>query len=375
MRKLPAALAISAAVHGGVVVWLQTRPHDKTESARQVRRTTVEVVPAPAAEPPPTEITLLDDDTVARLERGTSKPGSRGKNRQQVASSSRATSRGTTTETAPPGNSPPGNAPPSRNPLMTMRHPTIENGPSAAFWEKFEANTKPLQPKDIAGEQRDDEIATAEAHLNNPRWIANASPADVAAEREQLVRKRYEKSTSDLQPDGDGMKTERHTFKTKFNPDGTVASIKDKPNVRPHGAGLEFDATDALMRSKGIDPYSSEKLKVLDDTREERYEIGKRYRSQQLAQSRSLVQQNLERLWAMTTNLAARKQGLFELWDDCAESGSAELVAGGSAARAQVVGFIRSKLPAGSASAYTADELARFNKHRKSSTPFAPYEG
>lgn len=44
------------------------------------------------------------------------------------------------------------------------------------------------------------------------------------------------------------------------------------------------------------------------------------------------------------------------------------------AACAQVIGFIRSRLPAGSESAYTADELARFNKQRKSRSPFSPYD-
>jgi hypothetical protein len=40
-----------------------------------------------------------------------------------------------------------------------------------------------------------------------------------------------------------------------------------------------------------------------------------------------------------------------------------------------VLGFIRSKLPAGTTEAFTAAELAHFNKQRKSQTAFAPYEG
>jgi hypothetical protein len=113
---------------------------------------------------------------------------------------------------------------------------------------------------------------------------------------------------------------------------------------------------------------------VLDETRDERVAIGNRYRKQQLAQSKQLVQRNLDRLWASTSDLAARKQGLFELWDDCAETGSEELVAGGTAARTHVIGFIRSKLPAGSTDAFTQTELVHFNKQRKSRATFAPYE-
>ncbi|HEY5948879.1 MAG TPA: hypothetical protein VIV40_25485, partial [Kofleriaceae bacterium] len=238
------------------------------------------------------------------------------------------------------------------------------------------ANTKPLKPKDVAGEQLSDEIATAEGHLGNPKWIANASADEVAAERGKLVQKRYEKSTAELQPDGQGTKADHHTFRAKFNPDGTIASLDDKRNLRANKIPLsgEFDVTDAMMRRHGIDPYSSYKLKVLDDTREERAAIGKRYRTQQLAQSKQLMQKNLERLWSVAQDLAARKQGLFELWDDCAEAGSAELIAGGASARAHVIGFIRSKLPAGSTQAFTADELARFNKQRRSHATFSPYE-
>ena len=35
---------------------------------------------------------------------------------------------------------------------MTMRHPKLEHGPSSDFWARFAANTKPLQPNEIAGE-------------------------------------------------------------------------------------------------------------------------------------------------------------------------------------------------------------------------------
>jgi hypothetical protein len=197
----------------------------------------------------------------------------------------------------------------------------------------------------------------------------------VRAEREKLVAKKYVQDSAELLPDGAGTKAEHHTFNARFSPDGTVARIDDKPNVRVHGLTGEFDVTDAMMRRHGQDPYASYKLKVLDETRDERAAIGKRYRTQQLAQSRQLMQRNLERLWASTPDLAARKQGLFELWDDCAETGSDELVAGGTSARKHLIGFVQSKLPAGSANAFTADELARFNKQRKSHAKFQPYAG
>jgi hypothetical protein len=367
---MPTALVISAVVHGAAVAWVQSRQAPKLEPEQPVIVEVIDIVPAPAAEAVPTEVTLLDDNTVVSAAPVASSASHtrRGKTKHAIVASQT-----TITETAPP---PVETAPPPQSKLMTMRHPKLENGPSSEFWAKFEANTKPLKPKEIAGEQLSDEIASAEQHLKNPRWIANASAEKVAAERGKLIEKRYEQSAAELQPDGTGTKADHHTFRTKFNGDGTVASMKDKRNLRANKIPIsgEFDITDAMMRSQGIDPYASYKLKVLDETRDERVAIGKRYRTQQLAQSGQLMQRNLERLWSSTPDLAARKRGLFELWDECAESGTEELIVAGAAARAHVLGFIRSKLPAGSTEAFTHTELAHFNKQRKSQAPFAPYE-
>jgi hypothetical protein len=110
---------------------------------------------------------------------------------------------------------------------------------------------------------------------------------------------------------------------------------------------------------------------MLDDTREERYEIGKQYKKQQLAQSGMIALKNLNYLWAKTTDTAERKEALFEMWDECAETGSEELVAGGVSARKMVVGFIRGHMVG--ALAYTAADLTAFNAKKKSSAPFDPY--
>lgn len=136
-----------------------------------------------------------------------------------------------------------------------------------------------------------------------------------------------------------------------------------------------FDVTDGLMRKFGVgDPYASKKLAFLDATRDERAQIGARYRAGQLAQTDILVRKNLDALWAGVSDPAARKQALFELWDEVVESGDPKLVEAGAAARRQIVGFIRARLPAGSAQAFTAAELAALNSKRQSKQPFAPYE-
>ncbi len=134
-----------------------------------------------------------------------------------------------------------------------------------------------------------------------------------------------------------------------------------------------FDISDALMRGHGIDPYASKKLKFLDSTRGERVLIGMRHRTGQLAMAPEIMKRNLDRLWATVADPAERRETLFELWDECAETGTEELVTAGQAARTLVVGWIRARLPAGLPAAYTADELAAVNRRRSSKAAFAPY--
>ena len=136
-----------------------------------------------------------------------------------------------------------------------------------------------------------------------------------------------------------------------------------------------FDTTDWMMRRHGQDPYASKKLAFLDATRDERVQIGNRHRAEQLTHATQLMQHNLDALWAATEDLAARKRALFELWDECAETGDPDLVAGGQAARRLVIGAIRARLPAGSALAFTPAELAAFAREKQSKATFQPYEG
>ena len=356
MRVLTAALAISAALHGGAIAWVQTRPTQDTETMPSVTQPSVEIVPAPAAEPPPMIVALLDDHTVVPTGRSASRDRHTKVSAHAVSTGAQtnavemATAPAATTVLTPPIAEPP----PTRSRLMTMRQPQLDKVPTGDFTDRFLRNSRPLAPKDVRTEQLQDDLANAEGLL-------------------AALGMRDELNNRELKPDGTGTNSEHKTFRIKVAADGT-AKIHDKANVQREGLlSGSFDVSDAMMRKKGIDPYASYKLKVLDETRDERVAIGKRYRTQQLGKSKQLVQANLERLWAMSPELAARKQGLFELWDDCAEAGPNELVAGGAAAREHVLGFIRSKLPAGSAEAFTAAELERFNRRRKSSATFSPY--
>jgi hypothetical protein len=369
VRALPVTLALSAALHGAAIAWV-SRPGEDREVLTAVGRDPVEMLPATAVEPEPLIVALLEDhraDSSPSRARSTTAPTTVGRHTiSRQPAGVRAPEAPPVSPTEPATSGAPGSD------RMTMRRPALDTRPGDDFVERFLANSRPLPAHELAVEQLADDIRTSRDRLANPRWVHNASAEQLAGERQRLAALRHEHANRELQPDGDGARADHMTFTMRVAADGS-ARITDKPNIQPEGLGARFDATDALMRHKGMDPYASYKLKVLDQTRDERVAMGKRHRTQELARSHMHVQANLARLWASTQDLAARKQGLFELWDDCAEHGSDELVAGGRAARAHVVGFIRSKLPAGSAVAFTAGELAQLNRQRRSREVFAPY--
>jgi hypothetical protein len=149
-----------------------------------------------------------------------------------------------------------------------------------------------------------------------------------------------------------------------------------RERTRPRGGGGLFgtilggpmDITSWLHRKFIGDPYASRKLKLLDETFDERVEMGVAHRAQQQLRSGEYMQRNLERLWATERNPLARKAALFEMWDECEEDEA------GLRARSIVIGWIRKYLPAGSPDAYTADEITTLQAHCTSSRPFAPYE-
>ncbi len=135
-----------------------------------------------------------------------------------------------------------------------------------------------------------------------------------------------------------------------------------------------LDLTALLMRATGVgDAYASRKLKLLDDTRDERVALGTQHRAEDLARSAEMMQKNLEALWRATADPAERRDALFVLWDECGE-GDGPVGEAGERARKMVIGWIRAKLPAGSPDAFTPDEIARRSAHRRSTQPFVPYE-
>ncbi|HEY5948734.1 MAG TPA: hypothetical protein VIV40_24755 [Kofleriaceae bacterium] len=145
------------------------------------------------------------------------------------------------------------------------------------------------------------------------------------------------------------------------------ARVRERKKVEGGILGGFADITAYLHRKYVGDPYASRKLKLLDDTRDERVAMGTAHRAQQAVRSAEFMTRNLQALWAREPSPIARRAALFELWDECGEDDP------GVRARAVVIGWIRTHLPAGSADAYTADELTALQARRTSSASFAPY--
>lgn len=157
-------------------------------------------------------------------------------------------------------------------------------------------------------------------------------------------------------------------------------AVDDDEEQRKHSStvpiiGGSFDLSDWAMRAAGRDPYWAAKLAFLDRTREARIGMATTHRAELLRNVPTIVRDHLTRAWAEPgLSPAQRRRALFELWDECAESGDDALVEAATSARTAVIGFIRGHLPAGSADAYSEAELAALNRGRQSRQPFAPYQ-
>lgn len=368
MRALHAAVLVSVVAHvASLAIIAVLRDASRTPAASSdPPAPRIDLITQPA-DRAPIDVVILDAPSTRATERELSRASPLDQRRAAISTRRGATASGSAETTAPPE---PGK--PRGTSLMTMRRPEKPGmrGLSSKFVDDFLARSKPLEPiPDIPGARIDTEIADIQASLRNPNL------ADRTGYRFALAALRAERAKLELKTEGGGRwKAEKETFKAAVDPDGKV-HLTDKPNVTaiitPIGISGKFDATDALMRGAGIDPYAREKLKLLDRTRDQRAAIGSAHKSQQLAKSTQIMQRNLEYLWAHVLDTPARKAGLFELWDECTETGDRELVAGGSAARKLVIGFIRARLTG--ADAYTAAELARLNRTRQSKAVFAPY--
>ena len=389
VRKLPAAVAISAAIHVVAVLYLGSR-NLGDELAPEPELTPVEPVEAARALPvesPPIDLVLFDPAPTAapeiepprRTRPDRSAPALAAIETPLAGSVHDAQDRHDADDTR-------------RNPWMTMRRLDLAGPAATARWDDL------VHPP--AGTTPEHEATSGILKSSGGGTSRHEQPA-ASGSRDTLDRLEDGRFAINVDDDGSLHFEDGKSFNVHF----AIPNLKEigrgiaiwyesetanmalanliqvVPGANGRGAGVVvpiiaggFDTTDWLMRSRGQDPYASAKLHVLDASRDERAQLHAQHRDWQLGQSTVLVQRSLDDLWATVADPAARKQALFELWDDCAELGDAALVEGARAARLLIVGFIRARLPAGGPDAYTTAELAVCNRARRSTATFAPYE-
>jgi hypothetical protein len=184
-------------------------------------------------------------------------------------------------------------------------------------------------------------------------------------------------------PAGGGRyKKKRPQFKADIASDGQVKfhdneRWDDELYADPHeGVGYRavFDITDELMRMHGDDPYWAEKLRFLNETREERDGMALVARAERVRQAIGRLPEVLDAIWNESRwTVPYRRQLLFDLWDECVDDGPEDLVQAALQARLTIEAFVRENLPRGSDAAFTDDELTRLNASRSSRREFRPY--
>ena len=378
MRELPVTLALSLAVHGVVAAAFILLAED--EPRRGLARSMPVLELTSPVEDVPVEVALLPDDTVNRdvtgeLVASLAAPPTAGR-RPGPARAALATGRPAPAEVpAAPAAPPP--PPPPRRSLFGMRSGpdlVVKQGGqlSDAQIEAMVNGTMPTKVANLPGAQASADLDAVNAKLQNGRWVDGADPETVTGARYARVAAREALANEELVAQADGTyRSKRPAYAAKVDRDGKVHFTDDKNLKIESPLSASFDVTDAFMRKYGNDPYASDKLAYLDRTRDQRAEIGKRYRTAQLADSAQYMNANLHRLWATTRDMRARKQGVFDLWDECAETGDAEAIEGGGQARALLVRWVQVKLVG--PTAFTEAELAKLNAQRRSKQVFAPY--
>lgn len=400
VRPRFASVVVSVIAHASAIVWIAGRIASTPSPSAVAATSEPAVAPTAVASPeaPPLTIELVELDAAPRIPEPShpaasavaSVPAARAIARARpradhagAASSALAPiASAASPDVAMTVEHPPGGetgtsstAAPGTHAISTMRSPNIDQGLSDGFVDNFLGRTRPLAPEppalNTAAHANDDKLGELELGLANPRYREIATSEEIENAKLERESLRRERDNLTMVPSGGGRYRNREeSFTIDIAPDGTVA-IKDKPAFALDGLGVRFDVADMIMRARGEDPYARAKLHFLDKTRDERAGIGRANRTAQLGRSAQLMRANIDRLWAMTRDPRARRDGLFELWDDCAETGDAELRAGAAAARLMVIGEIRARLRG--ADAYTEDELGRLNARRTSIAPFAPY--
>lgn len=186
----------------------------------------------------------------------------------------------------------------------------------------------------------------------------------------------------DLEDSGDGTYQHvDHMYEAHVARDGRVEfggrfpDVGVGPDARGRLSGrIGFDVTDALMGAAGQDPYGYEKQKFMVATRAFRQEMYDATCKEDLAASVLSIRSQLEEIWNdPQASLARRHELIFQLWDQCAEDGSAAVRKTSAQIRAIIVDFIHERMPVRGEYCYTPADLDALNRRRHSRQLFAPY--
>jgi hypothetical protein len=172
--------------------------------------------------------------------------------------------------------------------------------------------------------------------------------------------------------EGDGYHYSGPSFSARIAMDGRVSF--DEHSIRDFkGLSGGFDITDIAMRAKKQDPYRYEKEKFMELTTKLRGELSARAQRDRLEASLSSLPTHLDTVWSDTTLSAKdRRRILYQMWRE-ASGNDVDLGPAAKKARTTIEAFIRDRLPAGTADAFSDEELHKVNA-RAGAPKFDPYK-
>jgi hypothetical protein len=184
-------------------------------------------------------------------------------------------------------------------------------------------------------------------------------------------------------------------FVATLRSDGRV-DFKNKAGKMSWTDNAIGDPSALIRMAAGEDPYARAKAELLKATFDLRLGMAVAFQKKQLDKRLDRLEGELSKIWTdERRDLAARKELLFQRWDECdepdeaADESSAEVPGFGivenseldqarhdaaTGARTRIEKFIRKHAPTGSAEAFSASDLASMNKRRISKQKFDPYE-
>ena len=352
-RSAMRSVAVSIAVHAAAVAGLAFGRGAHQRPVQVPAEVRIEVVPPPAAEAPVIEVTFLDETATATMP-GAAQPSATRPAASQVAVAVTVTGPvpgATTHEASEPIAAPTaGHASLLAMRAADLRIHAVHEQPAAPPTPP--TPMAPLAPLAMPASPDSGELDPAATH----EAFSLQVDRDGAAHVHDTRNLRWVLKLPTVKDLKRGL-ADWHEALAEMERPPPLPTTHDRedaarPIERPLGSVgvtiLKFDATDWLMRSVGQDPYASAKLNQLDATRDARAAIGARYRRTQLAHADALMQQNLEAAWTTLHDDAARKQAVYDLWNECDETNADAT----RLARTQILAFARMHR-------FTAEELAR----------------